>query len=163
MSLDGHMQWSRRLRGYTRKIIFKPVMRIDVHYTRIDTLKKIARLCEEMLGAGVWIVRSLSHARTKTHFKWVRLARVVVRTSGDRYSSIISEAWRLKRYKFFRESVDRSTTLRTSSSSVLSALLMIFQTISLYIFQYNNPNHNELTNKIKNMFIGGNKIERYGF
>ncbi|MEK6883107.1 MAG: hypothetical protein AABY22_26010 [Nanoarchaeota archaeon] len=103
MSLEGHHQWTPKLRGFTRKIVYKPEMRLDVHYSQIDTLDKIKRLCEDLLGTGVWIVRGLSKGKTKTHWKFVRLAKVTVMEHGDGYRSSIEDTRRLKRYKFFRD------------------------------------------------------------
>ncbi|MBI5803371.1 hypothetical protein HY448_01660 [Candidatus Pacearchaeota archaeon] len=102
MSLEGHHQWNEKLRGFTRKLVYKPEMRLDVHYSQIDTLDKIKMLCEDLLGVGVWVVRSLSRGKTKTRWKWVRLAKVIVMKHGDDYRSTIENTGRLKRYKFFK-------------------------------------------------------------
>ena len=103
MSIEGYRQWNKRLRGTVRKLVFKPAMRVDVHYTQIDTKAKIIALIEDLMGSGIWIVRSLSRGKTKTHWKWVRVAKVIVREHGEGYSSRIMDDWRLRRYKFFRD------------------------------------------------------------
>ena len=103
MSLDGYRHWSKRLRPFVTKRVFKPELRIDVHYTQIVSRAKIVALIEDRMGEGTWIVRSLSHGKTRTHWKWVRLAKVVVIEHGDDYKSMIELSFRLKRYKFFKE------------------------------------------------------------
>ena len=103
MSIEGYRQWSKRLRASIRKIVFKPEMRIDVHYTQIDTKAKIVALIEDLMGSGVWIVRSLSRGKTKVHWKWVRIAKVIVMKHGDGYNSRIQDTHRLSRYKFFKD------------------------------------------------------------
>lgn len=103
MSLDGYRQWSKRLRPFVTKRVFKPALRVNVHYSQIDTKAKIMALIEDLMGVGTWIVRTLSRGKTRVHWKWVRIAKVVVMTHGDGYNSRISDTWRLARYKFFRD------------------------------------------------------------
>lgn len=102
MSRVGLKQWSRKHRLYTRKIVFKPVERIDVHVSQLATAEAIKALCEDRYGVGTWIIRGFSGAKTSKRIKQVRLAKVIVVRAGDHYNSAISDTGRLSRYWFWR-------------------------------------------------------------
>lgn len=103
MSLDGYRQWSKHLRASVTKLVYKPVERIDVLVSQIDTKRKIMSLVEERYGKGTWIVRGFSHGKNQKRIKAVRLAKVIVDEHGDGYISRISETHRLSRYWFWKD------------------------------------------------------------
>ena len=103
MSKEGYRHFPKSKRRYITKVIYKPELRVDVAVNEIDTKEKIMAFAEEHLGAGTWVMRGMSHAKTHSHYKWVRLAKVVVRESRDGFFSTISDIWRLSRYWFWQK------------------------------------------------------------
>lgn len=103
MSKEGYKHFPRKTRKYIKRTVFYPELRIDVAVTEIDTKEKIMKLAEDQLGAGIWVMRGITKAKTKTRRKWVRLAKVTTRETKDGFHSTISDTWRLQRYWFWRE------------------------------------------------------------
>ena len=84
MSKDGFNQFSSETKKYMRRIVFKPLLRIDAPVTEINTKKAIGEFIKEIVGyEGVFIIRSMSHGKTKTGFKWVRFAKVTLKEVND--------------------------------------------------------------------------------
>lgn len=104
MSQQGRRQWTKKLRPYLKRFVYKPELRVDVPVTEINTKQKIIDLVERLLGSGVWIMRGITITpKTKTGFKWVRLAVITVRDRKQGYHSTITEYWRLSRYWFWQK------------------------------------------------------------
>lgn len=104
MSKEGYRNWSKKLRPHTRKIVYKPFLRVDVPVERISSIEAIKDLALEIIGQeGTFIMRGISHAKTKTHYKWVRLAVIKIIKSKDNEMRVISvsEIFRLSRYWFW--------------------------------------------------------------
>jgi len=113
MSKAGYKQWNPKLRAKISKMVYKPHMMIyNVSVEEISTEEKLANLINLYCGDsrpwcgenGAWIVRGCSLGKTKTHRKWVRIARIVIRRRGDKFSYSISCTGRLKRYWFWEGS-----------------------------------------------------------
>jgi hypothetical protein len=106
MTKDGYLHWNPRLRPFVAKRTFKPVLRIDVSVWDIDTLDKLARSIYESCGAspenGFWIVMRLSKGKTKTHWKWVRIAKLKIRSTGDSWTYTATSTARLKRSWYYK-------------------------------------------------------------
>src|SRR3990167_4362053 len=50
MSLEGYRRLPRRLRPYTRKIIYKPFIRVDANVERLSSIDHIKELALEVIG-----------------------------------------------------------------------------------------------------------------
>ena len=104
MSLEGYRRLPRRLRPYTRKIIYKPFIRVDANVERLSSIDHIKELALEVIGCdGTFIIRGISHGKTKTGFKWVRLAVVKIKNTSNGLKAFVSETGRLSRYWFYRK------------------------------------------------------------
>lgn len=103
MSLDGHKRWAGNLRQYAKKTVYKPVVRVDAPVERLSSVERIGQLALETIGyEGTFIMRGFSHGKTKTHYKQVRLAIIVIKKSaGDEMRAFVSETGRLSRYWFW--------------------------------------------------------------
>ena len=103
MLKDSYMQWSAHLRGKVRKVVYKPVVRVDVHVADICNKQLVGKMVIDVVGRpGTFIIRGVSHGKTKTHFKWVRLAKVLVRQSRESFEATVIPV-RVQRYWFWRE------------------------------------------------------------
>lgn len=83
--------------------MFVPFLRIDADVSEINTKDNLAKFVNENCGEGIWIVRGVSAGKTKTHRKWVRLAKIKIMQKGDSYNYRIWDTWRLTRYWFWKK------------------------------------------------------------
>ncbi len=103
MSKEGLMKWPAHLRRYVRKVVYPPELTILVPVEQISNEKKLAAFVNEAVGEGTWLVKGLTRAKTKTHVKWVQLARIIIMQKGEKWSYRISGTWRLSRYWFYNK------------------------------------------------------------
>jgi len=103
MSKAGYRNWSRKLRPYAKRMVYHPLIRIDVDPSRISTVEEVKNLTLEVIGyEGTFIMRGFSNAKTKTHVKQVRLAVIKIVNFSGGLKAFVSEYSRLSRYWFFQ-------------------------------------------------------------
>jgi len=111
ISKDGYMRWSPKLRRYVKPFVYgRQRWRIDVPVRMIDTKEKIGDLLIEHIGIeGYYYIMGMSHGKTKTHYKWVTLARVKLKMIKGELKAFVNLTdsrgiSRLPRYWFWKDS-----------------------------------------------------------
>jgi hypothetical protein len=105
MSKQGYNNWARKLRPFAKKVVYKPFLRVDVPVERISNIQAIKELALDVIGIdGTFVMRGVSHGKTKTKYKWVRLAVIKITSHEDGLRAHVSEVWRLSRYWFYQAS-----------------------------------------------------------
>lgn len=101
MSPEGFKKWRAEIRQNIRRVIYKPIIRIDVSPSMISTKELIEELCEENLYPGIWLMMGFSHGKNSYRVKPVKLARIkiVEHNTGPRAKMIYN--FRLYRYWFW--------------------------------------------------------------
>lgn len=109
MSRDGYHNWKSHLRPKLHKEVTywnktKPI-RVNLNY--INTKEKLEQYTAQNYWSGdkgqpqKFNVMGVSHGKTKTHFKWVKVCVIVVKESKDGNVANIIESTRLHKYGWF--------------------------------------------------------------
>lgn len=107
MSQDGYFRFSRRIRSYMRKIVFRPLFRIDVDPSEISDSKGIADLSLEAVGyEGEFLFKGFSHGKNRFRVKPVTLARVRIFNTPEGLKCKVKPTFRLTRYWFWNKGVN---------------------------------------------------------
>lgn len=106
MTKDGYLHWNPKLRPFIAKRTFTPKLRIDASVWDIDTIQKLASVVYENCGASkegcYWVVFRLSKGKTRTHWKWVQIAKLRILSRGDGWTFMGSGNFRYNRSWYVR-------------------------------------------------------------
>jgi hypothetical protein len=101
MSKEGYRNWKLPLRPKLRKEITKMQKPLYVETNQIDTPEKIEDFVARNYWGGKWVVMGISHAKTKTHRKWVKICTIFVKETPEGNVGKITENKRLSKYNWF--------------------------------------------------------------
>jgi hypothetical protein len=104
MSLDGYKNWNSTFRARLKKIVYKPLIRVDVPADRLSTRESIGDLAIETIGFdGNFLLKGFSHGRNKWHVKNVTLCKIKIVETPEGLKAFVTDTWRLSRYWFWRK------------------------------------------------------------
>ncbi len=101
MSKLAYKNFSRKTRHFMRKIVFCPVMRIDVDPYQISTKELVEQLCLDHLWEGLWLVKGFSKGKNRYGVKNVTLCKVKISSHPEGLKATMVENRRLHRYWYY--------------------------------------------------------------
>lgn len=102
MSKEGYRRFSRDIRHYMKRVVFKPRQRFDVSPETLSTKESVERFCEEHLYEGSFYIMGFGHGKNKYHTKPVKLCEVYITRHEDGLMVKLINNFRLHRYWFWR-------------------------------------------------------------
>jgi hypothetical protein len=104
MSKEGYRNWSRDMRPRIKRVVYKPVIRVDVAPERISSKEAIEELSLDVIGyTGNFVMRGFSHGKNKYRVKQCRLCKVDIFNAPDGLKARCYDNFRLSRYWFWQK------------------------------------------------------------
>jgi len=102
MNPDSIRHWHYKIRPKIRKIVFKPLIRVDADVSRICNKESIENLFLDVLGyEGDFTLKTFSHAKNRFRVKPITIAKVKIRDSPTGLKASATSLWRISRYWFW--------------------------------------------------------------
>ncbi|MEK6859942.1 MAG: hypothetical protein AABX54_03940 [Nanoarchaeota archaeon] len=103
MTLEGFHRWSKKIRPKIKRIVYKPVLRIDVNVEDISNEEKLKQFMVDNFWDGYFIIRGVSGSVASTYRrKWVRMAEVKIIDTSEGLRAFIKNKSRMSKYWFWR-------------------------------------------------------------
>ena len=103
MSREGYFRFAKEIRPYMKRIVYKPILRIDVMPELISNKESVEEFCLEHLWSGVWLMKGFSKGKNKYGVKNVTLCKIKITEHADGPQARIIENLRLFRFWFWRK------------------------------------------------------------
>ncbi|MBU0894835.1 MAG: hypothetical protein KKF48_02705 [Nanoarchaeota archaeon] len=109
MTRDGYLNWKSHLRPklYKETTDWKSTKPIRVKTNDINTKSKLEGYIAKTYWCGKdgkpqkFIVMGVSHGKTKTHFKWVKICTIIIKGTPEGNVGSIIDNKRLSKYGWF--------------------------------------------------------------
>lgn len=105
VSVSGRNRWNKYTRAYMCPFVCPADrrLRIDVLVTDINTKEKIEQMVATNMWAGTFYIMGLTNAKTKSHTKWVKICKIVVKETEHGNVARMTNNYRLFRYWFWEK------------------------------------------------------------
>lgn len=104
MSYDGYLRIPNHLRRYMTKKIYKPLIRVDSHVSRISNPEKVGELAINVLGKeGVFLMKGFSHGTNRYHVKNITLCKIKIKETSQGLRAEVFDTTRIYRYWWWQK------------------------------------------------------------
>lgn len=102
MSKTGYRNFSAKTRPFMKKIVFVPLIRIDVDPERLSSVEAIKELFLEVVGyEGSFLLKLFCHAKNRMHVTNRTVAKVKITSHPEGLKAQVFETFRISRYFFW--------------------------------------------------------------
>lgn len=104
MSKDGYRNWSPKVRGHIKPIVYYPVGKpISVSPQAISSIEGIEELAVNTIGfEGRFYFKMPCHSKNRFHVSYKKKALIDITEHEDGLRAKVIQTWNLKRYWFWR-------------------------------------------------------------
>ena len=95
---------SEKIRPHIKKIVYRPLLRVDVMSERLSSKEEIGKLALEVIGYdGSFLLKMFCHAKNKYHCTNRTVAKIKITEHPDGLKADVFESWRIARYWFWKK------------------------------------------------------------
>lgn len=103
MKKDSWKNFSRKTRPYIKRVVYVPLLRIDVDSERLSNVEAIKQLALETIGySGSFLLKMFCHAKNQYRVTNRTVAKIKITETPSGLRVEIYENFRISRYWFFK-------------------------------------------------------------